>query len=58
MEILNFDKPNLNLAKSILVFLISLRFQSVTGTAYVHCRISKAHGRRIAKGVRVKQINL
>jgi hypothetical protein len=45
MEIFNFDKRNLLLAKYSLVFLISLRLQSVTGTAHVHCRISKAHGR-------------
>jgi hypothetical protein len=45
-EIFNFDKRNLSLAKSSFIFLISLRFQSVTGTAYVHCRISKAHGRK------------
>jgi hypothetical protein len=58
MEIFNFDKRNLNLAKSILVFLISLRFQSETGTVHVHCGISKAHGRRIARRVHVKEINL
>jgi len=44
-ESIQLDKRNLRLAKSSLVFLISLRFQTVTGTAHVHCRISKAHER-------------
>jgi len=56
MEIFSFDKPNLSLAKQILVFLISLPFQSVTGTAHVHCRISTAYGCRMAKGGHVKEI--
>jgi len=58
MEIFNFDKRNLNFTKSILVFLISMRFQIVTGTAHVHCGISNAHGCKIAKGGHVKAIIL